>query len=477
MAPTPLPASRGPLSARDYYADRAVRARVLEFAGAEGSAPPTAAYLTVFDREARPFPTWETARTVASADDVPWESGDDISRSLWDTKHLIFFIELDYLNIDRRDEPFRHPADTLLALEPTYQAVRLVLARFRLGTATYVSGRGYHFIGVVPLDHPVVDEMAGLVPAAPAWWPSHEARRPPGVSTVIAERQARAATGLGLLVEHMAHLVLRQARRASPTPVVFNGTTVGQGLNGRACVSIDFSHLGDPLETRHVRTGFSTYQWHRYRPDIFGDVVAAQVEPLAVVPRRKRTLDGLLTDGRSLVAAREVAQATTGALPDVTSGIQELLAHYRRSPLAHFHQEFLRRTPDRDTALTPVLPRLPGCVRAALETPNDLLLQPAHVQHVTRMLLVRGWDAGAVASIVGSIYEEDHDWGDRWVRLHAPTRAAFDVRVFAAMVETGLDTLTDFNCVSAQEKNLCPGTPCEHNLLWDRAALDSRRTA
>jgi hypothetical protein len=467
------------VSAAEYYGDAAVGRRVLEFCGGSDDAPPTAAYVARFDPAARPFPTWEGAIRRPASPDTIAAGSEDLSRSLWDVNRLLYFLELDYQNVDQRDEPFRHPADVLLRLEPTYQAVRRVFARLNLDAATFVSGRGYHFVGAVALDDPIVDMLAALVPAAPGWWHSLEARRPEGVTASMPVRQARAADGLGLLVEYTAHLVLREARRASPTPVVFNGTTVGSGLNGRACVSIDFSHGGDPLDARHVRTGFSTYRWHQYRPDIFGDTVARQVAPLAVVPRGE---DGLLDlmrdDGRSLARGRALAKSTTAALPDIGDGIGTLLTLYGRSSLSAFHRRFIEELGQLTWAPSELAPpALPACVTRSIENPNDLLLQPAHLQHLTRMLLVGGWQPARIAALVRSCYEADHGWGDRWQRLHAPTRAAFDVRVFAGMVETGLDTLTDFNCVSTQEKGMCPGLPCDHNLLDDRAELEDRRTA
>ena len=51
------------------------------------------------------------------------------------------------------------------------------------------------------------------------------------------------------------------------------------------------------------------------------------------------------------------------------------------------------------------------------------------------------------------------------------TRADFDVRVFAGMLATGLDTLVDFNCASAQEKDICPRTGCPFDLRVDRDRL------
>jgi len=470
---------RSPATPVGYYSDEAVRARVREFCGATGDGAFTAAYLTEFNPDAAPFPTWDTATSRAFAAGVPWSGGQDLARSLWDTAQLVFFLELDYQNVDRPDEPFRHPADAFLHLEPVYRAARLVLSRLRLAARTYVSGRGYHFIGTVRLDDPLVDELAGLVPGAPPWWHEHEARRPPAVTARLTERHARAAEGLGLLVEHAAHLTLRRARRASPMPVVFNGTVVGRGLNGRAAISIDFSHVGDPLDVRHVRTAFSTYQWHRYRPDIFGADVAVEVAPLAVVPRQQRTLLDLVANGRTLDAARETARGIRATLPDVGDGVGRLLESYRASALARFHRPYLDAlwsTRGRPARAEPP-PLLPDCARAALVSPNDLLLQPAHVQHLTRELLARGWNAARIAGLVLASYEADHGWGDRWRRLDAATRAAFDVRVFAGLVETGLDSLVDFNCVSAQEKGLCPRTQCGYNLLNDRRRLEKGRRA
>jgi hypothetical protein len=75
---------------------------------------------------------------------------------------------------------------------------------------------------------------------------------------------------------------------------------------------------------------------------------------------------------------------------------------------------------------------------------------------------------------VQTAYEADHGWGDRWTRLDARTRAEFDVRVFAGLVLTGLDRMVDYNCVSAQEKGVCPGTGCACDLRIERDRFLSR---
>jgi hypothetical protein len=103
--------------------------------------------------------------------------------------------------------------------------------------------------------------------------------------------------------------------------------------------------------------------------------------------------------------------------------------------------------------------------------PNDLLLKPEYIQHVTRFLLSEGWAPRHIAGLVWSRYEKDCGWGDRWNHLSSRARAEFDVRVFAGMVATGLDRSVDFNCRSAQEKRLCPFAGCPRDLRVNRDRL------
>lgn len=59
-------------------------------------------------------------------------------------------------------------------------------------------------------------------------------------------------------------------------------------------------------------------------------------------------------------------------------------------------------------------------------------------------------------------------------RLDGPIRHKRGQRVFAGLVTTGSDQLVDFNCVSAQEKGLCPRSACTHDLRIDRVRLVER---
>jgi hypothetical protein len=460
----------------DYYSQPAVRDRLIEYCGGAANAAPTAAYVAALLDDQRPHLTWDRSVCMAATrvSALCAEPG-DLSRSLWDTKHLLFVLDLDYQNVDAPQEPFTHPAEVFFKLEPAYRATRQVLGGCAMPALDLMTGRGYHFTGQIPLDHALIDQLGALVAETPSWYATCSSRRPAGVDATMTERQARAAAGLGMLLEYLAHLVMRRTARTSAIPVVVNGTVVGRGgAAGRECVSIDFSHAGDPLDVRHARIAFGTYQWHRFRPDIFGRA-AASFPPLVALPRRHRGLVGMLARGRGLDTAAREAEHSAAVLPDVAEGVGRLLADYLASPLAAFHRAFHESVDESSGSVPSIDPAsLPPCISACLATPNDLLLRPEHLQYLTRALLARGWQPSTIAALVRASYEADHQWGDRWTRMHARTRAEFDVRVFAGLVATGLDRLIDYNCVSAQEKGVCPGTGCAHDLRIDRDRLLAR---
>lgn len=456
----------------EYYRDPHVHARLLEYCGSVATEGPTAAFVTGLDPSRQPHPTWQHSCRV-SPDELAalCLRGCDVSRSLWDRRALIFVLDLDYQNLDYPSEPFTHASDVFFKLESVLEVVHTVLSHFGLPALTLATGRGYHVVGRIPLDHAVVPALANLA-AMPSWYQGYERRRPAGVDLTISGEQARAAAGLTLILEHLAQAVLRDVAGRSLIPVVLNGTTVGSGLVGRECISIDFSHGGDPLDVRSIRMAFSAYQWHRARPDIFG-AGAATLPPLAALPRRDLPLTTFLIAGRDLRTAVRVAHDSTVALPDVAAGIGRVLSDYQGSPLSRFHAEFAAECETGD-APPPVPDVLAPCLVRPLRQPNDLLLKPEYIQNLARGLLAHGWRASQVAALVYKEYMRDHGWRDRWTQLDARTRAEFDVRVFAGLVVTGVDGLVDFNCQSSQEKWICPFVGCRHDLREDRDRLRAR---
>ncbi len=460
----------------EYYGEPDVQARMLEYCGGGDGREPTAVYLAGMRADEARFPTWEQApRHPPSGLNELLASGADVSRSLWDRSHLLVHLDVDYLNIDTPSEAYTHPADVFYKLEPVYRAAQHVFARHGLRLLSLVTGRGYHFAGRVPLDSPIVDRLAALTPVPPAWLRSAESRRLPWMTGTLTSRQARAWTGMGMLVEFAAHQILRRARPRSPIPVVVNNTVVGTGEVGRECVSLDLTYAGDPLDVRHMRLAFGAYQKHRFRPDLSGP--AAAHPPMVAVPRNDERIEHMLSHRTDLRHAARLARASSASMPDVTAGVARLLDAYEGSLLARFHQAFEQAVPAaRGKTPSPQRPAahrrlLPACVTRAIATPNDLLLQPSVIQHVTRMLLADGLSPRDVAALIQARYDADHGWGTRWSWMDAPTRASFDVRVFSGLLMAGVDDAIDLNCRSAQEKGLCPGGECGRDLRTTRAQL------
>lgn len=462
---------------RRYYATPAVADRLAEYC-ATGPRPqgPTCRGIAALEPVEGRWPLWEDAPLHAPGA-LPYARslGVDLARTIEDARAHLIPLDVDYQNSTAPASPFIHPADVFTKLEPVYRAVRRVLGRYGLATHDLMTGRGYHFTGQIPAASPASRRLEALAPDTPSWADAYAARRPPGwPGARPAEGTARLWLATGLLLEFVAHDVLGEATDAV-LPTVVNGTVVGDvSVAGHECVSLDLSACGDPIDMRCIRLPFSTYQLHRLRPDIFGADVAVRVAPFAAVPRHGEDLLERLAM-RALDAAAHDAARRDCHIPDCSTGLHALIDAYERSTLADFHREFYR-TPSRPPASWPMrtladLDDLPACVRHPLAWPNDLLLQPAALQHITRALLARGWAARDIASLVWWRYSADCGWGTRWQRMDARTRAEFDVRVFAGLVATGRDRAVDFNCVSAQEKGLCPRLGCPHDLRRDRERL------
>jgi hypothetical protein len=85
---------------------------------------------------------------------------------MWDRSNMLIHLDLDYQNIDQRDEPYRHPSEMFTKLEPIYRATTSVLHRLGLPLLALITGRGYHFTGRVPLDSDAAERLA-IAPETP----------------------------------------------------------------------------------------------------------------------------------------------------------------------------------------------------------------------------------------------------------------------------------------------------------------------
>ena len=86
-----------------------------------------------------------------------------------------------------------------------------------------------------------------------------------------------------------------------------------------------------------------------------------------------------------------------------------------------------------------------------LEQPNDLLLKPARIRQLTRIMLALGWHPRHIAGLIHSKYARPFGW-TQFEGYDRATRADFYTRIFAGLFVTGRDNLVDFNCVSARKR-------------------------
>jgi hypothetical protein len=176
-----------------------------------------------------------------------------------------------------------------------------------------------------------------------------------------------------------------------------------------------------------------------------------------------------------------LARRATVKIPDQSQSTESLISGYQISTLKKFHDWFYSEEHEpvetwaQTYDSTPVEP-LPLCARHILEHPNDLLLKPAAVARLVRVMLSLGWHPRHVAGLIRSKFERDYGWGEKWRGYDPAARADFYARLFAGQFVAGVDDLVDFNCQSAKEEKLCFVADCPFNLEQYKQSLLNRRT-
>jgi hypothetical protein len=448
-----------------YYRVPDVRARLAEFCGTSRDADCTARFLVVDGNATHGlgFPGKENVSSRLNLDSL-LTHGLDVFRSLWDTRSLLAFIEIDYQNQDFQHEAFINPAKVFDKLEPTFQAMSHELDSFGIPHISLMTGQGYHFLWKVNDKGESgrrLQEMADLTAPLEAKYRTDH----PFTDETIPINKGRTNAGIGLVLEYLTHKVIRRARGQAELPIVVTGNYVGSGINGRESSSIDLSAYGDPLFLRYSRCAFSLY--HKpYRQDTH----------LVCLPRSGPDWSELLSVRQHLGLAAEYAGTLKSVIPISNAGSGRLIDEYLSSDLRRYHVYFNSGWHD-DTSDWPNgydrldLASVPPCVARPLSNPNDALMKPGNIQNVARVLISQHWHPRAVAGLIRSKYERDYGWGQAWLTYDAATRADFYVRLFSGLDATGSDNLADFNCVSHQEKGLCPKPWCGFNLADRREPL------
>jgi hypothetical protein len=457
-----------------YYGDTNVRARILEFIGAATGGESSCEFLTGSDDSSSPpFKSYSPQSLNLLLD-----CGFEICRSLWDRTGLIADFDIEYVNFDNPTEAFLEPERVVAIQQPVVETIEQLLREYGIKPLHVLSGRGHHFVWRIDQSSDEFKELSALGCGPPSLWEIESKRHPPNDRAVPRELGS-AFAGVGLVMECLAHRVKQIAAPRTEIPVELTAVEVGPSEHGREMISIDISEYGDPLFSRAVRVPFSVYLKPWQQPWAFDADALTNLPPLFVIPLQGIDWRQGISAMRDPRFAAELAKHSSTRIPDGTRGTGKLLQNYNKSKLAEFHRFFYSqeqhpakrwpKTYDRQP-----LEILPACARIALEQPNDLLLRPAFIRRVVRVMLALGWHPRHIAGLISSKYQRDFGW-TQFVGVEPATRADFYTRIFAGLFAAGTDDLVDFNCVSAQEQGTCTFSTCGHNLLdFKESALERR---
>lgn len=442
---------------KDFYADTAVRQRLIEFAGGVTLDQATAAYLAHSD--GCPF----DRRDLRPVSELDWflERGMDIARSLADSASCLLHLDVEYVNFDSPAEAYVDPWRCFELQEPVVKVIESLLLEWGIRPLHVITGQGHHFVWRIGRGSHLAARLHALDPAAELF-PLCMSRLPPFLAGRIVERDQSTFAAEALLLEFVAHRIKEKAAPLSALPVEITAVHVGPCQTAqREMISIDISEYGDPLHTRMVRMPFTNYR----KPWVSGMArhlgLEGEIPAIRAIPLYEMDFRQAIKVRQDEADMLDLARRACVRIPAQEQGTERLLDEYLASRLRRFHEYYYTTRhdpPERwpETYDRTPLNTLPGCVRHVLEHPNDLLLKPAGMQLVTRGMLAAGWHPRHIAGLIRSRFENPvHGWVTGWKEYEAATRADFYTRLFAGLHLAGLDRLVDFNCTSTREKGFC----------------------
>jgi len=458
-----------------YYAAPAVRQRIADFFGGDFPTRGTAVYMAAgperesFHRQRRPLeecPSW-------------MNHGAELNRSLWDHEALIAHLDIEYVNFDRPAHPYLAAEQVFEWQRPVVSALKGLCRGFRLSPLHLLTGRGHHFVWKISTASPAFAKLKALGRISASLHRLY-AGTPGPAGEIVAPEIRTAFSGLGLVMEFLAHRVKAEAAKHCQLPVEMGAIEAGGEERGREVIALDITEYGDPLCSRVIRVPFSIYLKPWQQRGELGDETVSHLPPMFVIPLDEMEVNEGIRIRRHAKEVQRLAAGASTTIPDASRAMNLLIKAYLGSPLARFHEWFYTQEHDADALwpetydLTP-MDALPACARHILEHPNDLLLRPSCVRMVVRSMLALGWHPRHIAGLLRSKYERDHGWGDQWQGYDPATRADFYARVFAGEFVTGLDGLVDFNGTSAGEEGLCFFADSTADLDRFRDSLLNRR--
>lgn len=458
----------------DYYRDDSIRERIAEFLGGDSGRAPTCRYIVAGDEVAHHIDQPQPITALNSLLD----QGLEVSRSLWDDTSIIADFDIEYVNFDYPAEAFLAPERVFQLLEPVAKEIETELRYWEIPTLKLLSGRGHHFVWRIRRGSTEFNRLVQLG-RGPESFCAEE-----GQPTLV-ERQlvpgdlVRAFSGLGLLMEFLAHRVKEKVAPHCAIPVELTALEVGPSARGREMISLDISEYGDPLSARTMRAAFSVYLKPWQQRWIFNEEKLKSLHPFFVIPLGEQSWPEGLRTMSDVAATVDWAARCSARIPDATPSLRRLLNDYEASKIGKFHRWFYSEEQYQPNQWEDTYDRLPfdllpACTRMNLEQPNDLLLRPGHIRRLVRVMLALGWHPRHIAGLIHSRYARPFGW-TQFERCDRGMRAEFYTRIFAGAFATGYDDLIDFNCVSTQEQKVCPLNNCGFNLLdFRRSALNRR---
>lgn len=456
----------------EYYFDRHVRNRLIEFLGGDSIDDVTTVFITA---NGHSFPYWYDPKPVSELWQY-FERGTELARSLWDRTSLIAHLDIEYVNFDRPELAYIEYERAFAIQRPVIQTIEEVLLEFGITPLHLLSGRGHHLIWRIDLRSSAADRLAQIGHIPGTMLGRYAQPQPPHRETV-APMVGAAFAGLGQVLELVAHRVLVQAQPLCEIPIELTAVEAGPRSHGREVVSVDLSEYGDPIYTRSMRMPYSLYLKPLQLRSTCADRRLAEVPIIFMIPIHEMGEEQGLLVMKSVSQVLELARRATVRIPEQQDGMQNLIATYLASPLARFHRKFYSAEHDPPEMWPSTYDRTPldaltPCTRRLLKQPNEWLLKPGGIQHVVRSLMAVGWHPRHIAGLIRSKYERDFGWGYQWYLYDAASRADFYARLFSGLIAMGRDSLIDFNCRSTQEKGYCPGGECRENLLDVRRKLE-----
>ncbi len=438
-----------------YYKNEHVRARMIEFLGGKTLDSASCMFLTQCDTDSEAGWDFKFPQEL----DYFLSQGIDVSRSLWDKRWLIAHLDLEYVNFDFPAEPYLDPDRSFLLQRPAELAIQKILLEQGISPLHVLSGRGHHFTWNISRNSTAFGKLI-QIGRLPLHLEKKYAEPLAPVNKAIDYDLGSAYSGLALVMEFLAMLVKDLAQKDSLIPVEISAVEVPPQVRGREMVSIDITEYGDLLNTRLIRIPFSVYLKPWQKLGILPDELRDRIPPMVAIPLFEMDISEGISVMRDLNRAALLSTRAAAQIPDQSTQMLDLIRLYEKSQIAQFHDWFYSEEHHPSQAWPDtydVLPMeiLPPCVQHILQFPNDLLLKPAGIRQVVRVMLSLGWHPRHIAGLIRSKFERDYGWGKEWYFYDAATRADFYTRVFSGLIKTGRDNLDTFHCRAAKQMHFC----------------------